>query len=213
MKTLMTFGLLFGLFTATTLTASPIHIDSTPQQLTGPFRHNVFHDNSGHILAYMDLDTAQPNWYDPMNGNMEIQVNIYSDSGLTNLVGTAHGSGANLVGSAFDSGSGDLVGTISWDFTMADANSPLVDDTLYFTDRNYVTSSGGHTANSWENGYLTLWGGNNWIETCGFHRTTLGMDLVLHTVPEPGTLLLLGAGFGGLVLARRRRNSSNVVSV
>jgi len=33
----------------------------------------------------------------------------------------------------------------------------------------------------------------------------IGTDLVLQAVPEPGTLLLLGAGIAGLATARRKR--------
>lgn len=196
------------------LDAAPVDIIATPQDLSGTLGHNFFHDahttTGGAILGYVDLDPTGTNWYDPVAGTLAIDLNIYSDSSLTTLIGTASGTGANLHHAAFDDGPGDLVGTITFEFGTLDWD----DTTLYFTDKHYAASGAGHVANSWENGFLTLWGADGWDDQQGdYCDPVLGLDIVIQTtMPEPASLCLMACGLAGAAVARRRRRRSPAAS-
>ncbi len=176
----------------TSLLAEMMTITATPKATSGGFRHNVFHSatgygTSGSIKAYFDLDEDGPaSWYDPDTGDLLLHVDLYSNSGLTNHIGTAVGTGEDLVGTEFwgngGNNDGSLIGTIEWVFTFnagtnalktyltnegvgfTDLGSGVSQSdamTLKFMDKKYATSINGDVANSYIEGdpnTLTLWG-------------------------------------------------------
>lgn len=156
---------------------------------------------------------------------LALYIKIFDNSGLsTGLIGTAVGTSSNLLGSGFNgfTGVANSLGTIDWEFTLS-TTSDLKDHlltkgllgdifniTLMYLDKNYVTSSAGHTANTWQDGYLTLWGADEGAFTGtgnGFNddNTILGSDIVMQTIPEPGTFALLSFGVLGLIGYCRQR--------
>ena len=193
--------------------AAPINIVATPQETDGPFIHNVLHVNndggsSGVITGWLSLDTSASNFYDPMTGDIQFTMNIFTDSSLSTQVSSLTGVGnvpaANLTGTDTNNVAGSIA------FSFSDSTP---DTTVYYRDYEYVTSTAGYTANSWDGTYLTLWGaglfGNIFEEQLSnFNYEYLGTDLVFQTagtdVPEPSTLALLFAGMFGLVLQKKR---------
>ncbi len=210
--------------------ANVLTITSTPQENTGSFLHNVFHtaDSNGgaggSILAWFDLDTTQSSTWDPVSGALSLHVNVYSDAGLSNLIGTAHGVHGSdaLEGSDFNAFDNSMIGVIDWNIDLTGASAFATYMTgklgaqpsggwtlgLQYADHNYVTSSQGYRANSWENGAVTLWGADGTRRANGyqFDNAILGTDLVFtaRAVPIPGAMALgaIGLGFAGLI--RRR---------
>lgn len=195
--------------------AAPIQIATTPTETGGPFRHNAFHEassnggQSGTILGWFDLGAGGGSW-DPDTGAFIINIDIFSDGGLTTAIGTAVGTG-NLTAAAFNGFDGGLIGTIGWNFDVTAEGNGFVDRTTSFLDNNYVTSSAGYTANSTTGSYssMTLWGadGNYDVNTSMFdvNTTNMGVDLVVTFVPVPAAVWLFGSGLIGLVTLARRK--------
>ncbi|MEZ5563762.1 MAG: VPLPA-CTERM sorting domain-containing protein [Gammaproteobacteria bacterium] len=213
--------------------ASAATIIATPQETGGGFLHNVFHSAnanggaSGTIWAWVDLDTSYgaSNDWNAATGALEIHVNIYADSALTSLQGTAVGTSANLLGANFsapNAQNGGLLGNIVWDFDAAalaylQSKDAAITDLLSqaFVDRNYVTSANGFQANSLANNSVTLWGADSAAllntNTSGSNfdtaTTILGTDLVFTVVPVPAAVWLFGSGLAVLGAVRRRRTA------
>ncbi|TFG87163.1 MAG: hypothetical protein E4H19_03150 [Chromatiales bacterium] len=214
--------------------ASAATIIATPQETGGGFVHNVFHSAnsaggaSGTVWAWMDLDSSfgASNDWNAGTGALELHVNLYSDSALTTLQGTAVGTSANLLGANFSapgSQDGGLIGTITWDFDAAGlAFLQGLDGTITdlleqsFVDRNYATSTNGFQANSVAGSSITLWGAdsaslNNTLtsgDNFNTSTTVLGTDLVITVgptvVPVPAPFLLLVSGLAALGALRRK---------
>lgn len=211
--------------------ANAATIIATPQETGGGFLHNVFHSAnaaggaSGTIWAWMDLDTSfgASNDWNAGTGALEIHVNVYSNSALTSLQGTAVGTSANFLGanlSAPNTQNGGLIGNIVWDFDAAalaflQTKDAAITDLLSqaFVDRNYATSTNGFQANSLANNSVTLWGADsaslNHTLTSGDNfntaTTILGTDLVFTVVPVPAAVWLFGSGLAVLGAVRRKR--------
>ncbi len=205
--------------------ASPLILFSTPQSTSGPFLHNVFHTASSHggsggqIKAWFDLDSAFTSTYDPMSGDLLIHINIFSDKNYTNAIGTAVGTGVGLVGSALNANVDAVVGTISWSFDMSAsggtdglstymASQGLGSGTAYavtqtFLDTDFVPTAN-NVPNSWDGANLSLWGADGHTGGTSYNDATLGVDMVA-SVPEPGSLVVLGVGLLTAAGARRRR--------
>ena len=202
-------------------TAVPIQIAATPTETSGPFRHNAFHTattnggQSGGILGWFNLGAGGGSW-DPDTGVFVINIDVFSDSGLTSNIGSAIGTG-NLTAGAFNGFDGGVLGSITWNFNTT--NAALVSNTTTsFIDHNYATSNAGYNANSLtgtapDYTALTLWGADGTpvvsldtgVETGNFTGNTLGVDLVVTFVPVPAAVWLFGSGLLGLVAVSRRR--------
>ena len=88
---------------------------------------------------------------------------------------------------------------------------------LWFTPGQQCCGGGPNPPNSFTaDGIMTLWGANGfdisafqndpqsgWASTGGNFTTTIGLDLRVHLVPEPTSLLLMGVGMLGLSMRRR----------
>jgi hypothetical protein len=206
-------------------------IIATPQETGGGFLHNVFHSanvaggTSGTIWAWMDLDTSYgaSNDWNAATGALEIHVNVYANSALTSLQGTAVGTSSNLAGANFsapNTQNGGLLGNIVWDFDAAalaylQTKDAAITDLLSqaFVDRNYATSTNGFQANSLAGNSVTLWGADSasLVSTltsgANFNTATtlLGTDLVFTVVPVPAAVWLFGSALAALGIARRQR--------
>jgi hypothetical protein len=208
------------------VTASPLVIMSTPQSTSGPFLHNVFHTASsnggagGQIKAWFDLDPGFTSTYDPMTGALLLHVEIFSNSALTNQIGTAVGTGTGLVGSALNANLDAVVGEISWSFNMSlsggtdglstyMASQSLGTGTAYSVtqtvlDTDFVPSAT-NVPNSWDGQSLSLWGADGYTGGTSFNNAKLGVDVVA-AVPEPSSIVALGLGLLAAARARRRRS-------
>lgn len=200
--------------------AVPLQIVGTPQEVSGPFQHNLFHLNndggtSGVITAWVGLDADALSYYDPDTGDIQLSLVLYSDSSLTTETGTVTGSGSVPAANLTGTDSGATAGSITFDFSDGTPST-----TIDYSDNTFATSTDGFTANSWDGTYLTLWGagllGNaevfDGIAAFSAAQQFLGSDLVFETgepvpgtVPEPSTVILLGAGALGLALRRSRQ--------
>lgn len=164
--------------------AEALTLVDSPQQPSGPFRHNLFHSAdssggaSGDVLAWFDLDTGfgAANFLDPATGDLEAHFDLFADSTLTTAIGTAFASGSVDVAELSDAGEADvIVGTLEFDFDLGAAPAsalamhleasfgPEADDVwediaLSFADVQYATSSDGRTANTFDDTDLVLWG-------------------------------------------------------
>jgi len=79
---------------------------------------------------------------------------------------------------------------------------------MTYLDQNYTTSSTGHVANSYQNGYITLWGADGYDTTQGIYADPrLGSDIVMQ-VPEPASLLLMSMGMIGIGFWRRNKQNN-----
>lgn len=86
----------------------------------------------------------------------------------------------------------ERVGRLVYSLTSGDS---VVEGVIVFSGQGYTSIF--NSAGRYESGWSAyLWGGDS--------RHNLGIDLGIHAVPEPTTLLLLGAGMIGLMVGRRR---------
>lgn len=177
-------------------------ITSTPQELTGPFLHNVFHTasasggESGSPLVWFNLDGTKTSSYDPTTGALTLHVDLFAEDGLkpgATKIGTATATGT-LDSSAFNGNDGGSLGSLDWTFNITDASDPDVANfvgrltggtstTTSFFDENYVTSTAGFVANSLNassGGSMTLWGADGPTgANSSFTDPSLGVDMVL----------------------------------
>ena len=212
------------LFVCTTLQAAQIQIKALPTETSGGFSHNLFHDSStqrgtsGATLAWFDLGAGFSYW-DPDTGDFNLNINLYSDSGLNNFIGTAVGTSNDLLLSNFGPGDGGVIGNISWDFDATlNATGNWDDTTMWFFDRFYAVSGDGYVPNSVTATSMTLWGSDctlnpssgiclNFDNTLPLPLPSLGMgvDFVATFVPVPAAVWLFGSGLLALVGISRRK--------
>ncbi len=205
----------------------PLTADATPtsieaiQSTSGPFIHNVFHTStnggsSGSILAWWGLNSAAPvSTYDPMTGDLNLYTKIYDGSNFATAtqLGTAMGVGSNLMNYTNDGGTG---GSIAWNFDFSGFGTSTLKTylggfdtpgaiTTSFLDQIYVASAT-YPQNSYSAGVLSLWGSGQ-VEGTKY----LGVDLVVQTVAEPSSVMLLAIGAIGLGMTRHitRRSTKN----
>lgn len=220
-RRLIVAGLFMSTWVASVSTqAAMLSVVATPQETSGPFRHNVFHtptntSGGGTIDAWFNLGNSGGFW-DTLTGAFIIAVDLFSNSNLTGSLGSATGTGT-LSSAEFNGNDGGLIGTIAWDFDVTAEGNSFTDVTMSFIDNNYVTSSAGHTANSTSGDFLTLWGADGYdANTDGFilNDMSRGVDLVVKFdemippsgIPIPASVWLFGSGLLGLVgIARRRK--------
>jgi len=206
------------LFAVESAVAVPLQIVATPQESSGPFVHNLFHVNndggpSGLVTAWADLDASSTSFYDPDTGAIQVVLNLYSDSTLTTQTGSVTGIGSLPASNLTGTNTGATAGGIT--FTFSDGTPST---TISYSDNTFGTSTAGFTPNSWDGTYLTLWGaglfGNaaTGAIAAASSFSYLGSDLVFQTgdpipgtVPEPSTLILLGAGVLGMALRGKRQ--------
>ena len=221
--------------------AGLLTITSMPVQTAGDLPHTNFHSaklgdgTGGGVLGWANLSPDAVSTYDPVTGALDLYLKIYSsslDSATNNpdrSIGNAHGVGSDLVGSQFTadplifgSGTGNVIGTITWTFDFFvyleffDAIPEIIPPvTMQFVDFNYVTTEDGFVANTWDGTNLTLWGADGtYLEDGKFDvsTTTIGFDFVGVTtgspvVPEPSSFMLLLMGttcLGGVGFWKRR---------
>ena len=217
--------------------AELLTIISLPVETSNPLPHTNFHASNtgsgtgGSILGWANLSSAAPSTYDPVTGDLDLHLNLYTTSAnaLANdpiqSIGEAHGVSSNLVGSDFNQFDGNVIGTIDWTFDTNVAlvffQHPLMTNvTMTFVDFDYVTTADGFTANTWDGKNLTLWGADGTYLGAGFEgggkfdveSTTIGFDFVGVTdgtvIPEPSSMMLLLMGttcLGGVGYWKRRR--------
>jgi hypothetical protein len=230
--------------------AELLTITSMPVQSTGDLPHTNFHSSDfvnddgstdatgGEVLGWANLNPNVDSTYDPVSGALDLYLRIFgshlSAEANTSPIGLAHGIGSGLFGSLFTadpltpgSGTGDVNGTIAWDFDFF-VYLEFFDDTpnlrptvtMQFVDFNYVTTEDGFVANTWDGTNLTLWGADGTYPEGSMDgkfdssTTTIGFDFVgvvgptTTMVPEPSSIMLLLMGttcFGGVGFWKRRR--------
>jgi len=167
------------------VSADPLTIISLPVETRDPLPHTNFHSSDvgdgtgGGIKGWANLSADSPGTYDPITGDLDLHLNLYTTSAnaLANdpiqSIGNAHGVSSNLVGSGFNQFDGNVIGTIDWTFDTNVAlvffEHPLMTNvTMTFVDFDYVTTAANFTANSWDGTTLTLWGADGTYSGCGF---------------------------------------------
>jgi hypothetical protein len=211
----MSVALIAALFSAT-LVAAPISIVSLPTETSGGFQHNNFHDATlqqgadGNKLAWFDLGAGGGS-YDNVTGDFIVNIDLYGDTGLSNFIGTAVGTG-NLDPLAFNSLDGGLIGTLSWDFDASAEAAGLTDTTMSFMDVYYgKTSTAGYIPNTAVGKSMTLWGSDGNLDPItGLYEgvgiaPTIGVDFVATFVPIPAAAWLFGSGLLAMIGVARRR--------
>lgn len=216
--------LVFALIgSANPVSAELLTFTSLPTLAEGLVPHTGFHNanlgggTGGIVKGWGNLSPDFTSTYDPVTGDFDLHLNIYSSSGnaATNnpnqAVGQAHGTSNNLVGSDFGQFDGNVVGTIDWTFdffvTLLFFEDPSITDiTMQFVDYNYATTNDGFVANSWDGTNLTLWGVDGTylgpdVDGGGrfdVNTTTIGFDFVGVTepsvIPEPSSFWILLMG-------------------
>ena len=203
-------------------TTTPLSLIGSPQETTGPFRYNNFHKATaangtrGAVLGWFDLDGSLANSYDPDTGDLIANFTIYNDSGFGTPIGTAFANGS-LPAGGFNGFSGGVIGTIDWAISLGTSDfltymqtnfgaGPDYNVMMSFLDVDYVTSTNRRNANTYNNGFITLWGGDNFDGT-GFDTALLGVDMVVQTTPVPvsAAIWLFGSGLLVLMGVSRRR--------
>jgi len=189
--------------------AAPIAISATPQQTGGSFRHNVFHTahaldgQGGNIRAHFDLaGPAGTSTYDPVTGTLIAHMNVFSDQGLSDPIGTVTASGSIDRTLLNDPVNGTVAGSLTWSFSFSDFTNGLVnhirnlgntldaanpdfDISMTFLSDDFVTSADGRVANSYANNTLTLWGADGLqAGTSKYPDATIGADVVF--LLDPG---------------------------
>jgi len=211
------FGLVALTFAATQANATLWTIDSVLSGSDGGYGYSSFHDSSGSVMSgasYGDInETVISGTYNDVTGEF-----------LATLTVDPTAAGADLLFS--------LDGTLLFgnDEFLADPsflaidflgeNGALADTTLGFMSGDVCCSGNNNSQpgldpNSFDvsEGILTLWGASGFDGDSSYIESILGMDLRLtmsvapdtSSVPEPGTLTLLGLGIGLLGFARRKR--------
>mgnify|MGYP006266610531 CR=1 FL=1 len=222
-------------------------IVGTPiEKNAGRFLHNLFHEpkqsnpTTGTIKAWFALDTdpSNVNSYDSATGDLSAAFEIFQGENNPTVIGTALATGSGLTPAKLnDSDPDTIAGEISWDFDLGGTShafetylnnaygtsSPTGIVTGFYA-QDYVTSSSGRTANSFENGsdgiFMTLWGADTLDSeaSTGFSNPRLGVDVVFELqvsqtasgtdasapIPAPAGLSLIGLG-AVVLLGRRRR--------
>jgi hypothetical protein len=212
-----------------TASAASLTIVSTPTEVSGPFRHNVFHaasgsgGASGSIYAWLNLDTTGPaSTWDSTTGALTLYLDVFSDQAQTTKVGSAIGTSVNLDSANMNTTGnqdGGIIGNISWDFDagalahMQGNDGDILNNTSQvFIDDNYATSTAGYQANTYDNGFVTLWGADTdaLIDSGPSFTTgtTFGTDLVFQVVPVPAAVWLFGSSLGLLGWMRRRAHTA-----
>lgn len=197
---------------ATQVQASPIELIDGPVDPDSGVRHSVFHTASGKTLGWTALDASLSNFYDPDSGKIQLNYIIYDSSNLDNAIGMATGTGS-LTGSQFNAFSGSSIGSIDWKISLNStgkfldymqainetSHDSIFQLTMSFLDIDYQTAGLGFVANSWQGGVMAIWN--------PYEYNTLGVDILVQTVPLPPAVWLFASGIIGLIeLARRRQN-------
>lgn len=198
--------------------AVPLEIVEVQSNSQDPdFPHSFFHVNndggtSGLISRYVDLDYDATSYYNPETGEVSIELIAYTDAELTEAVATASATGVlDPAGQAGSSSATLVAGYLNFSFSDG-----TPDTTIFFDSDIYNGSADNYVPNTVNGQFVSLWGagligGEDFGEDLRFSH--LGLDIVFQTgdplnseVPEPSTVLLLGAG-AGAVLYRRRKSS------
>ena len=189
-------------------------------------------DSQGTTLAWFTLTDQMTSTYNPDTGLLNAYFEVYDDVELTESIGRVSANGS-LPGSEFNDNDGGLVGALEWVMNVDPGSrlyrhielSGLQPDnmggftmSIDYYDIFYNMIDGRHV-NSWDDGYLSLFGytdlpyptyGSDYACLCPMDPVSVGTNLVLLTapdtvIPEPASMLLLGAGLVGLSGLRRKK--------
>lgn len=185
----------FSLCCSTSSHAVPLQIVSSPQENSGPFLHNVFHQASGSggasgsILAWFDLDATQLSVYDPATGALNAYFKIFSGSNLSTQIGTATAVGTGLLGSALSDMTevNAILGSITWTLAVTSPSSTTFD--------NYMEGRDGDVGDT--NSAFMQTAPNTWTITQRFADLRYVTSSLGYTAnswdPTGGSLTLWGA--------------------
>ncbi len=203
----------FALLSGSIASAAPINIAELASSNGPGFQHNNIHDattnngTNGARIGWFTLGNLGGS-YDPANGDFIVNIDIYQNKNLTNMLGTAVGTG-NLTLAEFNGFDGGTIGSIFWDFDDGLNTDGLDDVTTTFFDIDYNSvSSQGYVPNSQQGNALTLWGSGA-TSTGLFPLVGIDMVVILETnpVPVPAAAWLFGSGLIALVGLTRRKTS------